>query len=280
MQHVQRLPAAVPSRRTRAARPPAHEGTVRGGLNLVQHGRGPRRVLCLHGLAGSADTFLTMLPHLPADVSLLAVDLPGYGRSEPPSVWTPDGLCDALLQGLDAHGVEGPIEVIGNCSGAIMAVLLKERAPARFGRLHLVEPFSSTPWFFAIFTLPILGALFFWSTFYTPIGRALTNLRLSGMRGEDVDMTEGFSRCPAYVPLGYLRALRAVGDARRFAGLPAEVRLIRGARTFPAIEAGVEVWRSVWPDAEVRVLPEAGHVPFRESPGALADAALGDARRA
>lgn len=219
---------------------------------------------------------MPLLPHLPHDVSLFAIDLPGYGASAPPVEWTHEGIADAILDGLDAHGIEGPIDVVGNCSGAIVAVALKERAPERFGTLWLVEPFASIPWFFAIFTWPVLGALFFWSTFYTPIGRALTNLRLGSMRGEDVDMTDGFSRCPPSVPLRYLRVLGGLGDASRFAGLAARVALVRGARTFGAIREGVDAWRAVWPDAAVHVVADAGHVPFRESPGALAATIFAD----
>ncbi|EFQ25719.1 hypothetical protein CGRA01v4_02208 [Colletotrichum graminicola] len=47
-----------------------HSGSISGGL-----------LVCLHGLGGSTETFLPLLPALPKSFNIVLVDFPGFGKS-------------------------------------------------------------------------------------------------------------------------------------------------------------------------------------------------------
>src|ERR687886_147299 len=59
---------------------------VVGGLRqrVLLAGEGPP-LLLLHGIAGSADEFIDVLPHFGAHFRAIAADAPGHGWSEKPA---------------------------------------------------------------------------------------------------------------------------------------------------------------------------------------------------
>lgn len=248
-------------------------------LRIVRHGHGPRWFLGLHGLAGTAETFAPILPHLPDDATLIAVDLPGYGASEAPPEWTIPAIAAVVAAGLRDHGFappDGQWTIVGNCSGAIVGAAMHQAEPERFARLVLVEPFAYVPWYFDLFTWPLLGPLFFYTTFHTRLGRWLTNRGLRDTGDASVDKTSGFDASAWDTPVHYLRALKRVGSAAAYAGTPGPATLVRGQTTFAAIVTSIAHWRAVWPDAHEVVLAPAGHLPFQEAPEPLAAVAFAE----
>ncbi len=229
----------------------------------------------LHGLAGTADAFAPLAPHLPADVTLLGVDLPGYGASDAPGGWSLTEIATAVHQGVRGL-TPACVGVLGNCSGAIIAAELHRLYPERYDDLRLIEPFAFVPWYFDQFTWPGFGPLAFYSTFHTSIGRWLTNRGLRGVGRDDVDKTSGFENSAWDTPIRYLRALKAVGSAELYRGTTPGVRVAHGARTFDAVVTSVDRWCDVWPDTTVHVLDGAGHLPIQEAPAALAESLLGE----
>lgn len=250
-----------------------------GTLRVVSHGQGPRVVLALHGLAGTAETFAPLLPYVPADVRLVMVDLPGYGASAAPAAWTIPAVADAVHAGVASSlPGSGPVAVLGNCSGAIIAAELHRAHPHRYEDLRLIEPFAYVPWYFDLFTWPLFGPTAFYSTFHTSAGRWLTNRGLRDVGRDDVDKTSGFENSAWDTPIRYLRALKRVGTAEAYRGTNPRVRIARGAGTFEAVTRSVERWQAVWPDAVVDVLEGAGHLPIQEAPESLAASLLADRR--
>jgi 3-oxoadipate enol-lactonase len=43
------------------------------------------RIIFLHGLGGSSDTFAAIRPHLSQAYDLISLDFPGFGKSPPPT---------------------------------------------------------------------------------------------------------------------------------------------------------------------------------------------------
>jgi pimeloyl-ACP methyl ester carboxylesterase len=109
-------------------------------INVIELGEGPA-LLFVHGLSGSWPNWLEQLPVLAADYRVIALDLPGFGRSPMPtggevSIAGYADLLDALLEQL---GVESAA-VVGNSMGGFISAELAIRHPRRVERLVLVSP--------------------------------------------------------------------------------------------------------------------------------------------
>jgi len=122
---------------------PAHTHQVRirdGAVNYVDLGDGGRAVIFVHGLGGGWQNWLENLPAIAAaGYRAIALDLPGFGRSNMPSdpititrlARTVDELCGEL--GLDT------VSIVGNSMGGFTAAEAAIRHPARIDRLVLVD---------------------------------------------------------------------------------------------------------------------------------------------
>jgi pimeloyl-ACP methyl ester carboxylesterase len=83
-------------------------------------GDGPQLVL-LHGYSRSLTDWDTSAALLTAEHRVLAVDLPGHGRSPRISPWTVPTVVQHLADTLDAHGVPEAV-VVGHSLGGLVAV--------------------------------------------------------------------------------------------------------------------------------------------------------------
>ena len=83
--------------------------TLRNGVRLGYAERGPRLgpvVLMLHGLTDSWFSFSRVLPLLPKELRVIAVDQRGHGESDrPASGYTMDHFAVDLLQLMDALNI-------------------------------------------------------------------------------------------------------------------------------------------------------------------------------
>lgn len=242
-----------------------------GADRLVRWGGGPVHLFALHGWGGSHDTFARLAEHLDERFSLWAPDLPGYGRAAPLDRWEQASYL-ARVRGLFAHLPAEPVHLLGNCSGAILglAALCSPPERERLAGLVLVDPFAFTPWYLRLFLLPLVGRLFFWSTFANPMGRHLTNLSLASKRQRDTDLTGSFAEVPPSTAWNTLRLLDEIGTIRGFASVVRPSLLLHGRRTFAAVRASIPLWRAIWPHLEVREIPAAGHLPLTETPREVA----------
>lgn len=102
-------------------------------------GSGPPVVL-VHGLAVSSRYFVPLARRLVERRTVLAPDLPGYGRSATPNhPFGIDELADALREWLDLAGIESA-SLVANSMGCQIAVDLAVRAPERVRRMVLIGP--------------------------------------------------------------------------------------------------------------------------------------------
>ena len=72
--------------------------------------------------------------------SVLALDLPGHGRSVGPALASVEALADWVLAALDAAGLDpsSPVSLVGHSLGSLIALEAAARAPERIGRLVMV----------------------------------------------------------------------------------------------------------------------------------------------
>lgn len=232
-------------------------------------GDGERTFFGIHGWSGSLETFLPITAELPAGVRFISVDLPGHGLT--PRMVMPDLQNLASQVALEMDSVESDtFTLVGNCSGALIALAAIEASPnlqQRVERMVLIDPFAFTPWYFRIFLIPLLGRLFYYSTFANPLGRWITNLSLRARRTAETDLTHSFQRVDHGVSYRYLEILASIGSIERWSDILIDTDILHGERTFGAIRESIGMWRSVWPHIRVFELREAGHLPILEATG-------------
>lgn len=118
-----------------------------GNVHVGRWGAGPRVVLAVHGLTANHRHFQALAEQLGDDVTLIAPDLRGRGRSN--SVAGTSSMpvhADDLARVLDHVGVDRAL-VIGHSMGAFVAVVAAARHCERVAGLVLVDggiPFDVT----------------------------------------------------------------------------------------------------------------------------------------
>jgi pimeloyl-ACP methyl ester carboxylesterase len=124
-----------------AAAPLASRSLRVKGLQLhYQEGGQGRPVLLIHGLGSSGSLeWRRNLDALAARHHVLALDLPGFGRSDKPRLeYTLDFFVDCVAQFLSAVGVS-QVSVVGASLGGRIAFELALQDPAQVERLCLVD---------------------------------------------------------------------------------------------------------------------------------------------
>jgi pimeloyl-ACP methyl ester carboxylesterase len=117
-----------------------------GEVHVREAGAGEAPVVLVHGLGGSALNWIPLMTRLDDQVSALAVDLPGFGLS-PPSRdgdYSPRGhartVAATVEEWRERRGFEGPVHVMGNSMGGAVGVQLAARRPDLVSTLTLVSP--------------------------------------------------------------------------------------------------------------------------------------------
>jgi len=122
--------------------------TIWGAAGFVQlgeekiyvhdRGKGPA-LLLIHGYGAAHDTWLPLLAELARDHRVLAVDLPGFGRSDKyAGDYSPSALADKLFQVLDRKGIK-EAQLIAHSWGSSIALSMALQQPARVKSLTLIS---------------------------------------------------------------------------------------------------------------------------------------------
>ncbi|GAA4243106.1 alpha/beta hydrolase [Dactylosporangium darangshiense] len=115
---------------------PAPDGT--GALRALRFGDGDRLILAAHGITASAMSFAAVARALPADWSLVALDLRGRGGSNHlPGPFGMDRHADDLAAA--AKHLGAPVVLTGQSLGAYAALRAAARFPELFSRLVLID---------------------------------------------------------------------------------------------------------------------------------------------
>lgn len=113
-----------------------------GPLHYVDYGGRPDGpvLLAVHGLGGSAINWDLVAPHLLPYARLLAVDLPGHGRTpgwgRSTSVHANQRIVNCLIEEV----IGGPVILLGNSMGGLISVLQATEHPDTTRGLVLVSP--------------------------------------------------------------------------------------------------------------------------------------------
>lgn len=232
-------------------------------------GEGPP-VLLLHGSHGSWMHWVRNIPALATDRQVWVPDLPGYGESAPPpDITSPPSHADTLATGLRALGV-GPVDVVAFSLGALLGTHLALAEPELVRRLLLVD----------------VGGL----------GTFMRHVELSPSRGLEVDSVEWWEAQHRNLLTMMLHDPARVDDVALWAyakspqptsrvhfelipdklvqvlpQITVQIDAIWGEHDWPHPDptANGAVLRQVQPQAQVRVVPGAGHWSMFENAAAF-----------
>ncbi|MDT0276186.1 alpha/beta fold hydrolase [Blastococcus goldschmidtiae] len=274
-----------------------------GPVHYVDFGgpQGAPRVVLVHGLGGSHLNWDTFAPLIRAHARVLAIDLPGFGRSEPGGRRaTVHANVDVLHRFLLEVAGE-PAVLVGNSMGGMISILEKAQHPEAVSGLVLLDPAVPGPrrsldplvaTMFALYAMPVLGERFLSlrRARQTPLQRVREVLRLVGVDPDtlpssvidrSVSLLEE-REDHAGMDKAYLAAARSLlaqlADPRRYRGamerITGPVLLVHGDqdRLIP-VQAARDVARR-HPGWRYVELDGIGHVPQLQCPERLADEVL------
>ena len=115
-------------------------------LHYLEAGSGDPPIVLVHGLGSTVTKWRDVLPLLATHRRTLALDLPGFGRSEGPrgARYTVGFFAGGVRAFLDATGIERAV-LVGNSLGGITALWLAATWPERVAGLVLVDPALPLP---------------------------------------------------------------------------------------------------------------------------------------
>jgi pimeloyl-ACP methyl ester carboxylesterase len=307
--------------RSRRVRPPwpGEQVEVRGGSVFVRYTpwTGPvsgeagdavrERALYVHGLGGASTNWTDLAAMLAVRFDGWALDLPGFGRSQPPArSYSVHGhgraVIDVLeyVRDLPGEAAGRPVHLLGNSLGGLVSLLVAARRPDLVASLTLVSPampvYRVPPAFSRALVLLLLPGI-----------PTLAERRISGIAPEE-HVRSMIRMCfgdPSRVPRE--RLSQAVEEMRERAEQPwadrALTRSMRGLITSYLRPGRTNAWRLarglrpptlvVWgtadklvdpafaprlaatlPDARLQLLDGVGHVAMLETPEPVARAVL------
>ena len=221
-------------------------------------------IVGIHGWGGTNNTFLPIQKKLNDEFTMINFDLPGYGKSKKPSSWDLENIVDSLAVEINKI-TSKEVDILGNCSGALISILLSKSKKIKVGNLYLIDPFSKAPWYFRIFTNKIIGDYAYSITFQNPLGRIFTNLSLRKKRREDTDMTSSFKNVDKETSINYLKMLIELEGTDVMKNISCKPVIINGENTFKDAIKSVNYYTDIWPDLDVIKIKDAGHLPIEES---------------
>ncbi|MDQ3934505.1 MAG: alpha/beta hydrolase [Actinomycetota bacterium] len=102
-------------------------------------------VLVLHGWGAHLEAVEPILLALEGETRVLALDMPGFGQSDPPpEAWDADDYTRFVLRYLDELGVER-VHLLGHSFGGRVAICMAAEHPGRVGRLLLCDSAGLRP---------------------------------------------------------------------------------------------------------------------------------------
>jgi pimeloyl-ACP methyl ester carboxylesterase len=249
-------------------------------LGYSSHGAGEPLVL-LHPLGLSRHVWDPVLPALAMHFRVIAVDLPGFGASEPlpPQLEpTPAALAAAVAGLLDELGIANP-HLVGNSLGGWVALELA--GIRRAASLTLLSPAglwrNDTPLYCRV-SLRVSRLLARYAAgplshlVNHRLGRALV---LGQTHGRPFQLTPDYARAAVAAmgtSLGFDATFRATLHRRFVAGVPldAPVTIAFGSRDILLLRHQSRHLDQLPAGTRVDALPRCGHVPMADDPVAVA----------
>jgi pimeloyl-ACP methyl ester carboxylesterase len=239
-------------------------------------------IVLLHALGSSRYSFDPIIPALARHFDVIAIDLPGFGDSEPFSASvepTPAALAEAVAEQLDQLGVQSP-HLVGNSLGGWVALELAAihptasvalLAPAGLWRgntpLYDRASLRATRWLSRHAARPLSPLLEY---------RLVRGLVLGQTHGRPMHMTPQQARAAVYwlaTCPGFEATLKATANRRYVATRPinAPITVAFGSRDLVLLKSQSRHLDQLPPGTYVEVLPRCGHLPMADDPSTVSN---------
>jgi len=253
-------------------------------IYTAEEGQPDRQVaLLIHGWSSSRYAMSPLLGLVSQRFRAISVDLPGYGKSPPLTCRTTIPAYADVLADLIERVTDGPVVLVGHSMGGMTSLTMALRYPALVERMVLIGPTISGRLSQAINLVisPItflerfgLGRMIVSTAERTIVGvtdrliRPVSFAERTGITEEDYKRLRTDARQP-----GQGRTRAECFTAMRENDLRGHLHEIEtpslvlwGAEdnTVPLRDAGVVA--DEWPQADLRIIPKAGHWPHFEAP--------------
>ncbi|BFU47147.1 alpha/beta hydrolase [Krasilnikovia sp. MM14-A1004] len=258
----------------------------------------------VHGLGGSSQNFTDVAGLLSGHLAGQAVDLPGFGYSDPSRRYSLPAFADRLIGYLEYAG-RGPVHLVGNSLGGAISVLVAALRPDLVRTLTLISP--AMPFLdprrtaqgpvLPLLALPHAERLFAWNMARMTVDELAEQVlavcfgdttRVNPQRRAEAIEEIRLRYTVAHYPRAYLGALRGLVSSFVRAYLPGDNSMWRLAAriTAPTLVIGGlddrlvdprvpgQVARTI-PDGRLLILPRVGHVAQMEVPRLVARAVVG-----
>lgn len=275
----------------------------RSGVSLFLYDTGPAEtapLVLIHGLGNEADTWRHVIPRLASRFRVIALDLPGFGRSDKPRrAYTVPFFCDTLIELLDALGI-ARTGLVGHSLGAVIAHFAALQRPDRVERLVLVDggllaPSQKLDVATLLFLMPGVGEGLYrrfqkdadaayrsLEPYYAHLDglpeseRAFLYRRVNERVADDAQRRAFFS---AFRRLALWLPRQQGGLRERLANLAVPTLVVWGEADRVNPVANGRALAEAQPSARLVVVPGAGHNVQEEQPQAVAQAILEDCTR-
>jgi pimeloyl-ACP methyl ester carboxylesterase len=243
--------------------------TVQVGAQKVRYVRrkaddsapGDLPIVILHGWGAHIEAVGPILAALDGACDLIALDLPGFGESDPPEqAWDVDAYARFMIHFLDELSVERA-HLVGHSHGGRVSIALAADEADRVGRLLLIDSAGLRP---------KRGWRYRRRVAVAKLGRLIGKLGAPGRRLQERMRAKVASRDyleASETMRGTFRALIAMDLTDRLPRVRASTLLVWGDR-----DEDTPLWmgrrmEELIPDAGLVVLEGAGHYSYADSPG-------------
>ena len=287
---------------------PARRVTIGGAMLHVRDtpATGPHAepAVYVHGLGGSSQNFTDVAGLLADRFDAQAVDLPGFGYSDPSPRYSIAAFASTLVGYLE-HDGRGPVHLVGNSLGGSIAVRVAALRPDLVRTLTLISP--AMPFLdprrtaqgpvLPLLALPLADRLLAWGMARLTVEQMADQVlaacfgdarRVSAQRRAEAMEEIKLRYTVAHYPKAYLGTLRGLVSSFLRAYLPGEnsqwrlaarvkaPTLVVGGLTDKLVDPRVpiQVARAI-PDSRLLILPGVGHVAQMEVPRLVARAIVG-----
>lgn len=244
-------------------------------LRVHDEGSGPV-VLLLHGVGGNRTVWSSVMPRLAGQFRLLAPDLRGHGRSPSPpgSRFTLEEMLADILGLLDEKGISSA-HWVGLSGGAALALRAGLDHRARVRSLTMISGSAYTD----AHTRAVTDRL---AETYAKEGtdayalRLLKDLFYPDWIEAHLDFADQVRELVTRQDLGpataWTRSLRSFDERNRIGGLGVPTLIIQGMDDAIVDAAHGRILRQTIPHAQIRILPQTGHIIPLERPEETAEA--------
>jgi pimeloyl-ACP methyl ester carboxylesterase len=265
---------------------------------------GAEPAVYVHGLGGSSQNFTDLAALLADRFDGQAVDLPGFGYSDPSRSYSIRAFASRIIAFLE-HEDRGPVHLVGNSLGGAISVRVAALRPDLVRTLTLISP--AMPFLdprrtaqgpvLPLLALPRADRLFAWGMARMSVEEMAEQVlaacfgdtsRVSEQRRAEATEEIKLRYTVAHYPKAYLGTLRGLVSSFLRAYLPGSDSQWRLAAriTAPTLVIGglgdklvdprvpVTVARAI-PDSRLLILPGVGHVAQMEVPRLVARAVVG-----